>query len=244
MKQKVCIAGVVLGVIMLILGIVVLSGSGGDTDALLSFSGEEPRATSFGGDFYTYSYKASRAAANNLADLGELVEDAIGVLLMAFGAGTVLLSLYGYAGCRESGAPGQVIIAAQGETVANAPAIKSAGTFVPPVPAAGTFWRCQCGIRNEESSRSCTICGRDKPGTSTQVSAPVSASPASNSQLFSWLKDKRDAVTKLVDRINGDDKPEMPLAMWHCSACGADHPASKGSCDVCGAAKPKAGAKH
>lgn len=175
--------------------------------------------------------------------LGAVIGGAIGVLV-GLPLRAMLIGFATIVAWYEAVPPGQVIIAAQGGTVANAPAIRSAGTFVPPVSAAGTFWRCQCGIRNEESSRSCTICGRDKPGTSTQVSAPVSASSASNSQVFSWLKDKRDAVNRLVDRINGDDKPEKPLATWHCSACGADHPASKGSCDVCGAAKPKAGAKH
>jgi len=230
MKQKVCIAGVVLGVIMLILGIVVLSGSGRDADALLSFSGEEPRDTSFGGDFYTYSYKASRAAANNLADLGELVEDAIGVLLMAFGAGTVLLSLYGYAGCRESGAPAR--------PAAPIPAPRAAEKS-----ADEAIWTCPaCGVSQPRYAPSCSRCGRPNPDVAP---APVPASPSPvasvASRMKNLLKSVGEAAPEWVTQKNRPaHSPERrPVSgnTWICN-CGASNHVSKGSCDACGAAKP------
>lgn len=230
MKQKVCIAGVVLGIIMLILGIVVLSGSGRDADALLSFDGEQPERTSFGADFYTYSYKASRAAANNLADLGELVEDAIGVLLLAFGAGTVLLSLYGYAGCRESGA------LTRPETPIPAPraAEKSADEAT---------WTCpDCGVVQPRTVRSCSRCGHSNPDV---VPVPVPAAPRQVASVAARMKDLLKSVgeaapewaTQKNRTAHSPERRPVSGNTWICT-CGASNHVSKGSCDACGAAKP------
>lgn len=242
MKQKVCIAGVALGIIMVILGIVVLSGSARDADALLSFSGEEPRDTSFGADFYTYSYDATRAAARNLSDLGELVEDAIGVLLLTLGAGAALLSLYGYAGCRESGSPARPAASAP---VPSAPApvpaapgpvasvaarmkdlLKGVGNAAPEWatqkprpersperrPVSGNTWICTCGASNHVSKGSCDACGAAKPSRE-QRAAQAAPAPA----------EKKTAA------VPGG---------WTCT-CGAQWPAHRGTCESCGERKPK-----
>lgn len=46
-----------------------------------TFSGLTMSSTSFGADFYTYSYKATRAAANNVEALGEYLEKTGGSML-------------------------------------------------------------------------------------------------------------------------------------------------------------------
>lgn len=175
--------------------------------------------------------------------LGAVIGGAVG-FIVGLPLRAILMGFATIVAWYEAVPPGQVIIAAQGETVANAPAIRSAGTFVPPVPAANSFWRCQCGVRNETTSQACSICGRDKPGSSARTSSAASASSAPIVQKSSWLKEKRDAIQQLVDRINGDDKPAQAPVGWHCPSCGAEQPASKGTCSLCGTAKPKAGTKH
>jgi len=73
MKNKLgvifALVGMVFGVVMIILGFVAKDwGSYADY-------------ATFGGDFYTYSYRASRYAANNLID----VIDAIGFVIISMG---------------------------------------------------------------------------------------------------------------------------------------------------------------
>lgn len=63
------VVGVVAGIIAIILGIVVAN------------SGDYADTASFGGDFYTYSYKATRYSANNILE----VIKALGYLLISFG---------------------------------------------------------------------------------------------------------------------------------------------------------------
>lgn len=71
-----CLVGVAAGVIMIILGIMVMgsySGAWSDT------------SVSFGGDFYSYSYKATARAGNNVDELGDMLATAFGYLLIAMG---------------------------------------------------------------------------------------------------------------------------------------------------------------
>lgn len=53
-----------------------------------SYSGITVTSTSFGADFYTYSYRATRAAAHNVEALGEYMETTGGSLLRAVTANT------------------------------------------------------------------------------------------------------------------------------------------------------------
>lgn len=53
-----------------------------------SYSGTTVTSTSFGADFYTYSYRATRAAAHNINELGESLETTGGNLLQAVTANT------------------------------------------------------------------------------------------------------------------------------------------------------------
>lgn len=209
MKQKVCIAGVVLGIVMVIAGIVVLT----------SFEGMEPNMVRFGGDFYTESYEATRAAAINLARIGSLLEKALGILLMTLGAGSVLLSLYGYAGSSES-APAAGIASRMKDL------LKNVGEAAPewvaqtrrPVrsperrPVSGSIWTCTCGAEHHISKGSCDACGAAKP-SSKQRAAQAAPAPAA----------------KKIAPAPGS---------WTCT-CGAQWPAHRGTCENCGERKPK-----
>ena len=73
------IIGIVFGAIVIVLGITLLG------------QGDTAGHASFGGDFYTYSYKATRYAANNLAVLIQ----AMAYLIIAFGLFDVA-----YFGCK------------------------------------------------------------------------------------------------------------------------------------------------
>lgn len=68
--------GVVVGIIVLILGISLLAQDTGTRQDI---------STTFGGDFYTYSYEATARAANNVLALGDVLAQGMGYLLIAFG---------------------------------------------------------------------------------------------------------------------------------------------------------------
>ena len=63
------IIGIIAGVIVIILGLGLID------------SGDTASYASFGGDFYSYSYKATRYAANNLS----VIINALAYLIIAFG---------------------------------------------------------------------------------------------------------------------------------------------------------------
>ena len=73
MKNKLgfgfALLGMIFGIVMIILGFVAKD------------MGSYAEYATFGGDFYTYSYRASRYAANNLID----VIDAIGLVIISMG---------------------------------------------------------------------------------------------------------------------------------------------------------------
>lgn len=72
----IAVIGILAGVAIVVLGFVTMdaySGSWANT------------STSFGGDFYTYSYQATAKAVNNVDNLGELMANAMGYLLIAIG---------------------------------------------------------------------------------------------------------------------------------------------------------------
>ena len=77
MKKTFSIIGIVVGAIVIVFGFIVM---GLDTGSSYLYS------TEFGGDFYTYSYKATRIAAENVNALAEIVNKGIAFILIAIGA--------------------------------------------------------------------------------------------------------------------------------------------------------------
>ncbi len=88
--------GMICGVAVIILGILVMSGSfGGNASSYTPWSSSVyPQGfASFGADFYSYvsnnaadAASAARTTANNLDKIADLIKSASGVFLMAFGA--------------------------------------------------------------------------------------------------------------------------------------------------------------
>ena len=102
MKKGFCIAGIVVGVIMIVIGL-----AGASLDA--NFSGSYPDSATFGADFYTYIYGATHDAASNVASLGyfmmtamKAVAGLLGRFIAAFGAAVVCFFGYKFAEIRES----------------------------------------------------------------------------------------------------------------------------------------------
>lgn len=73
--KKISIVGVVIGVLTVIVGIIVLN----------MYTGSNPTSTSFGADFYTYIYRATRIAASNINDLGKILCCGLGFVLISMG---------------------------------------------------------------------------------------------------------------------------------------------------------------
>lgn len=96
MRKMAAIIGLVVSGVIALLGVLVLTG------AILNFDGDTPSYTTFGADFYTYSYRATRYAANNVDELGEFAQGALGLLLLVAGAAGAALSLYGIGAAKES----------------------------------------------------------------------------------------------------------------------------------------------
>ena len=102
MKKGFCIAGIVVGVIMIVIGL-----AGASLDA--NFNGSYPDSATFGADFYTYIYGATHDAASNVASLGyfmmaamKAVAGLLGRFIAAFGAALVCFFGYKFAEIRES----------------------------------------------------------------------------------------------------------------------------------------------
>ena len=102
MKKGLCIAGIVVGVIMIVIGL-----AGASLDA--NFNGSYPDSATFGADFYTYIYGATHDAASNVASLGYFMMTAmkaaaglLGRFIAAFGAAVVCFFGYKFAEIRES----------------------------------------------------------------------------------------------------------------------------------------------
>lgn len=76
LAKIISLVGIAAGVLVIILGFVVMNsydGSWSDT------------FTSFGADFYTYSYKATARAGNNIDEMGDMLQTALGCILIAMG---------------------------------------------------------------------------------------------------------------------------------------------------------------
>lgn len=105
MRKFVCLLGMLLSLSLIALG--VYNQMEGftylDSDLELqhaNYSGNTASSTSFGADFYTYSYRATRYAANNVHSLGSYVEDVVGMAsgvgLVVVGLAGLLVSIYGF----------------------------------------------------------------------------------------------------------------------------------------------------
>lgn len=98
MKALAAKLGWVLSVVMVVMGILVMTGA---LDSL-DYNGSTASYTTFGADFYTYSYRATRYAANNVDELGELVQQVSGLAMIFAGAAGALISMYGLGAAKES----------------------------------------------------------------------------------------------------------------------------------------------
>lgn len=81
LRKVLLILGVICGIITIVLGFKLAGMDCGyrqDTD------------TSFGGDFYTYSYRATARAANNVLAMTNILQSGFSYLLMAMGAFEIL----------------------------------------------------------------------------------------------------------------------------------------------------------
>ncbi len=77
MKKIFSIVGIAVGAMIIIFGIVMIGMSIGSSYLL---------STEFGADFYTYSYRATKAAADNVRALSRIAREGFGFLLIAIGA--------------------------------------------------------------------------------------------------------------------------------------------------------------
>ena len=96
MKKKFSISGIVVGVIIVFIGVYTIFGF------RMSYIGARPSSCTFGADYYTEQYGATRNAANNIAELGEFIDESsdfafriIGLVIIAFGCVTIC-----YFGCQ------------------------------------------------------------------------------------------------------------------------------------------------
>lgn len=95
--RKFSVCGMVMGGFLVLFGIIMLVIASN-----ISFSTPYISDTSFGGDFYTYQYRATRHAAENVSELGELIES---VSTSTFTMGGFMAIIFGviiicYFGCK------------------------------------------------------------------------------------------------------------------------------------------------
>lgn len=98
MRKVAAILGFVLSGIVFMTGILTMSGA---IDSL-DFDGDTANYVFFASDYSNYSYRATSYAANNVAELGELVQQVSGLAMLFVGAAGVLISLYGLGAAQAS----------------------------------------------------------------------------------------------------------------------------------------------
>ena len=109
MKNAWRLAGMLVGVVVVIFGIAMFGQNVGAT---------RDSSIAFGADFYTEVYRAAAGTANNVRRLAELVRTGIGLLLLATG----LLSICGNgAGLTDLPPKKKVIVPQASEKAAAAP---------------------------------------------------------------------------------------------------------------------------
>ena len=80
MKKNFSITGIVIGIIIVIMGLVMVFGSGA-----YGYRGDYTSSARFGADFYTEQYAATQNAANNIMDFGNYFEDFFVFVVRVFG---------------------------------------------------------------------------------------------------------------------------------------------------------------
>lgn len=78
------IIGISIGTLTLIFGLVMLGYE----------IGSEPDYASFGADFYTYTYRGIRIAAENIYQLAKIVKDGFSFILISIGSWQIYTSLF------------------------------------------------------------------------------------------------------------------------------------------------------
>lgn len=83
MKKAALVIAILLGVLAIIVGIATMNMN--ETTVM--------NTAEFGADFYTYQYKATRAAANNLDLIYDMVSDCFGWLFIFIGGTDITFSI-------------------------------------------------------------------------------------------------------------------------------------------------------
>lgn len=209
MKKFACILGIILSLALISLGIYILADESmpnGD------FSGLTVSSTSFGADFYTYSYKATRAAANNVDSLGDFVED---VSVLALGGGFtiagvfgLLLSMYGLAAAKTSKRQIELLeeirIACRGDE-RQIELLRQ--------------------IANKQFTANVTLPAASEPARNAvkpAVTEPVRETPPARPAVSAPARESAPARQS----VGGD--------RWICNNCKHSNPARLTSCDICG----------
>ena len=76
-QKIITILGILCGIATVIVGVILLKADYGSW---------QETTVSFGGDFYTYSYKATARAANNVLYMAKILRSGLSCLLMTMGA--------------------------------------------------------------------------------------------------------------------------------------------------------------
>lgn len=103
MKERYCKIGIGVGAAAIIMGIVLLG---------MPVGTKEVYPASFGGDFYTYMFRVTRYATENIAYLSDIARKGFGFLLIIIGATDICLF-----GCKLQPASPQLVPAAEAAAV-------------------------------------------------------------------------------------------------------------------------------
>lgn len=87
------VLGMLLSVVIIYSGVKLLG---------VSFHGESLSRITFGGDYYTEQYAATKAAVSDLNSLGALIVESLNILgIFNIGFGGTLFSYFGYKACKK-----------------------------------------------------------------------------------------------------------------------------------------------
>ncbi|MBQ2954508.1 MAG: hypothetical protein IJE07_13335 [Clostridia bacterium] len=253
MRKFVCLLGMLLsialiglGVYNLMEGVTYLKSDFTLTEA--NYSGNSASDSSFGADFYTYSYRATRYAANNVNALGNYVEKIVFAAATlgpaVLGLAGLLLSIYGFfaAGVsskqlkclrqiaegldRNAGKQEELLRQILSDETNSASKQQELLTRLIDDQNTGAATRQQLLQRIA-----------DKEVTVVAAPAPASAQPET-----SYARPKAPEVTKPAATKPAEPKAEAPKApvspmTWNCSLCGHANMMHLDSCDMCGNAR-------
>ncbi len=167
MRKMAAKIGLVVSGVIALLGVLVLTG------AILDYDGETASYSTFGSDFYTYSYRATRYAANNVDELGEMVQGGLGLALLVAGVAGAALSLYGIGAAEDSEEQRELMRAIlrkmnQDEKKEAKSALKEPDQTPAAQPKSAAEeekkpWTCPyCGVANFLYQKSCYSCKKER----------------------------------------------------------------------------------